>query len=231
MKRKYLLNIWLAACALLQVAPAARAQSAERLAAVHAQLVRAAEQQIALAQEPSPAVSSARARKISGARPLENPDAADATLSRLNVARHRLAQLGVDAPRIFREEGVPLELLAVAEVESAFDPRALSPRGARGLWQFMPATAVRFGLRVEGARDERTLPAPATRAAARYLRELYARFGDWRLALAAYNAGEGRIEQAIRRGGTRDFVQLAALGLLPEETRRYVPAVLATKGE
>jgi hypothetical protein len=231
MKRKYLLNILLGACALLLAAPAARAQSTERLAAMHAQLVRAAEQQIALAQQPPRSSAEPNAEKQAERGGDRAVAGAYASLTRLNRARHRLAQLGVDAPAVFRQEGVPLELLAVAEVESAFDPLALSPKGARGLWQFMPATAERFGLRVEGARDERTLPALSTRAAARYLRELYARFGDWRLALAAYNTGEGRIERAIRRGGTRDFVRLAALGLLPEETRRYVPAVLATKGE
>ncbi|HEV8383969.1 MAG TPA: lytic transglycosylase domain-containing protein, partial [Candidatus Acidoferrales bacterium] len=131
-----------------------------------------------------------------------------------------------DAARIFEEEGVPLELLVVAEVESGFNPLALSPKGARGPWQLMPATAQRFGLRVNGQTDERVHPERSTRAAARYLRELYAQFGDWELALAAYNAGEQRVASAIERGGTRDFWQLAQQQLLPEETRRYVPAVL-----
>jgi hypothetical protein len=226
-----LLAVRLCVAAFLLAAPVARAQSAERLEALHANLLRAAEQQIELAQQPPRKAAKPPAREVLAPGPPQNSAAADATLSRLNVARLKLTQLGVDSMQVFREEGVPLELLAVAEVESAFDPRALSPKGARGLWQFMPATAGRFGLRVDAARDERLHPAPATRAAARYLRWLYERFGDWRLALAAYNAGEGRVEQAIRRGGTRDFRQLAARGLLPEETRRYVPAVLAAKGE
>jgi len=150
-------------------------------------------------------------------------------------ARERLRALGVEADRIFAEEGVPQALLVVAQVESNFDPLALSPKGARGLWQLMPETAARFGLRVDAKMDERTHPVRATRAAARYLRELYLRFGDWLLALAAYNAGEGRVESALARAASHDpsisprasFWRLAILGLLPEETRRYVPAILA----
>lgn len=148
------------------------------------------------------------------------------SLSRVNAARERLLGLQVDAARIFLEEGVPLELLVVAEIESGFNPLALSPKGARGPWQLMPATAERFGLRVDGLMDERIHPERSTRAAARYLRELHAQFGDWLLALAAYNAGEQRVAKAVERGGTRDFWQLAMQRLLPEETRRYVPAVL-----
>lgn len=148
------------------------------------------------------------------------------SLSRVNAAQKRLLGLRVDAARIFAEEGVPLELLVVAEIESGFNPLALSPKGARGPWQLMPATAERFGLRVDKQTDERIHPERSTRAAARYLRELYAQFGDWLLALAAYNAGEQRVTNAIERGGTRDFWQLAQRRLLPEETRRYVPAVL-----
>ncbi len=148
------------------------------------------------------------------------------SLTRVGAAQRKLLSLRVDAARIFAEEGVPLELLVVAEVESAFNPLALSPRGARGPWQLMPATAERFGLRVHGLTDERIHAEHSTRAAARYLRELYAQFGDWMLALAAYNAGEQRVAHAIERGGTRDFWQLSQRLLLPEETRRYVPAVL-----
>ncbi|HYM09474.1 MAG TPA: lytic transglycosylase domain-containing protein [Bryobacterales bacterium] len=123
--------------------------------------------------------------------------------------------------------GVPARLLGVVRVESGFRPWALSPKGARGLWQFMPETARRFGLRVDAQRDERIEPERATRAASQYLRFLHGLFGDWKLALAAYNAGEGRVQRAIGRGRTRDFYELSRRGLLPEETRRYVPAVLA----
>jgi hypothetical protein len=129
--------------------------------------------------------------------------------------------------RILREEQLPVEALAVALVESGFNPLALSPKGARGIWQLMPATARRYGLTVEAANDHRTDPAHATRAAARYLRDLYTMFGDWELALAAYNAGEGRVARAISRAGVRDFDELSRRGLLPLETRNYVPAVLA----
>jgi len=146
---------------------------------------------------------------------------------RVSTARQRLQALGVDAARIFAEEEVPVELLLVAGVESSYKPFALSAKGARGMWQLMPETAMRYGLRVNEQADERVNPVRSTRAAAQYLRELYDRFGDWSLALAAYNAGEARVATAIERAGTRDFWQLAAGRLLPDETRRYVPAFLA----
>ncbi|MGH9834891.1 MAG: lytic transglycosylase domain-containing protein [Blastocatellia bacterium] len=129
--------------------------------------------------------------------------------------------------RILIEEQVPVELLAVALVESGFNPLALSPKGARGIWQLMPATAQRYGLTVEPLNDHRTSPEHSTRAAARYLRDLYRQFGDWKLALAAYNWGEGKVQRVINRTGIRDFDELARRGLLPLETRKYVPAALA----
>ena len=133
--------------------------------------------------------------------------------------------VGVDAQRIFREEGLPLELLTVAKVESNFDPSALSPKGARGLWQFMPVTARRYGLRVDAIHDDRLDGEKATRAAARYLRDLYAQFKDWPLALAAYNAGEDAVQRAIERSGTADFWALSNARQLPSETRAYVPSI------
>jgi soluble lytic murein transglycosylase-like protein/Kef-type K+ transport system membrane component KefB len=129
--------------------------------------------------------------------------------------------------RILAEENVPTELLAVAFVESGFNPQALSPKGARGIWQFMPGTAERYGLSVRPTDDHRTHPEHSTRAAARYLRDLYRQFGDWKLALAAYNWGEGNIQRVIDRTGIRDFDEMARRGLLPLETRNYVPSVLA----
>jgi soluble lytic murein transglycosylase-like protein len=159
--------------------------------------------------------------------PARNGLPANASVEKLSAVRERLQALGVDAGRIFAEEGVPLELLVLAEVESSFDPLALSPKGARGVWQLMPETAMRFGLRVDKQMDERVHPVRSTRAAAQYLRELHEWFGDWLLALAAYNAGEARVLAAIKLARTRDFWQLSAQGLLPKETRRYVPAVLA----
>jgi soluble lytic murein transglycosylase-like protein len=129
--------------------------------------------------------------------------------------------------RILEEEQVPVGLLGVALVESGFNPYALSPKGARGIWQFMPATAQRYGLAVNQGTDHRTHPEHSTRAAARYLRDLYAMFGDWKLAIAGYNAGEGRVQRIIKKRGIRDFEEMSRRGLLPLETRKYVPAVLA----
>jgi soluble lytic murein transglycosylase-like protein len=129
--------------------------------------------------------------------------------------------------RILHEENLPPELLAVALVESGFNPLALSPKGARGIWQFMPSTAQRYGLAVGPMNDHRTHPEHSTRAAARYLRDLYRQFDDWKLALAAYNWGEDKVQRVIDRTGVRDFDEMARRGLLPAETRKYVPTVLA----
>lgn len=129
---------------------------------------------------------------------------------------------------VLRSEGIPAELIAVPRVESGFNPLALSPKGARGLWQLMPSTARRFGLQINGMLDERIDPVRSTIAAAQYLKELHQRWGDWALALAAYNAGEGRVERALRISGARDFATLAKLRLLPYETELYVPSVLAS---
>ena len=128
---------------------------------------------------------------------------------------------------ILREKGLPASLVSIAEVESGFNPRALSPKGARGLWQLMPTTARRYGLLVERHLDERIDPVKSTFAAAEYMKDLYTRFQDWPLALAAYNAGENRVEQALQRVGAQDFWTLQRQAALPDETLRYVPAVLA----
>jgi membrane-bound lytic murein transglycosylase D len=127
---------------------------------------------------------------------------------------------------ILREEGVPPQMAAVVLVESGGRMTALSPKGARGLWQIMPDTARRYGLVVSDAVDERLDPYKSTRAAARYLRDLYTQFGDWPLALAAYNAGEDAVQRALVRASSRDFHSIARLGTLPLETQNYVPAVL-----
>jgi membrane-bound lytic murein transglycosylase D len=144
----------------------------------------------------------------------------------LREALGRLAGLRPALEPILAQEGVPPGLLAMVLVESAAQPNALSPKGARGLWQFIPETAARYGLLVKPRQDDRLDPAVSTRAAARYLRDLHARFADWELALAAYNAGEQAVSQAVLRAGTANFDALSQARLLPEETRVYVRAVL-----
>jgi len=145
----------------------------------------------------------------------------------LRRAVERISGLRPLVEPILKEEGLPPELLGLMLVESGGHPAALSPQGARGLWQFMPTTARRYGLKVSYGSDERLDVERSTRAAARHLRDLYVQFGDWALALAAYNAGDGAVQKAIRRGKTTDFATLSSLRLLPAETRAYVPAVLA----
>lgn len=127
--------------------------------------------------------------------------------------------------QVFVEEGVPAELVWLAETESTFNPAARSPVGARGLFQLMPETAKSLGLQIF-LPDERTDPEKSARAAARYLRYLHGRFGDWPLVLAAYNAGEGRVWRTLKSGNASTFAEIA--GALPAETRMYVPKVLAT---
>jgi membrane-bound lytic murein transglycosylase D len=125
---------------------------------------------------------------------------------------------------IFAQQKVPPALVWIAEVESAFDPRAVSPVGAAGLFQIMPETAKRFGLRT-WPRDQRLDSKESARAAAQYLRILHRQFKDWRLALAAYNAGEGTIQRALTRHKARNFDAIARH--LPVETQMYVPRVEA----
>ena len=126
---------------------------------------------------------------------------------------------------IFTAEQVPEQLVWVAEVESGFNPDARSPVGAAGLFQLMPETAKSLGLR-RWPFDQRYQPEPSAQAAAKYLRRLHSQFGDWRLALAAYNAGEGRVRGLLNRNQTRNFDSIATQ--LPAETQMYVPKVEAT---
>jgi hypothetical protein len=143
------------------------------------------------------------------------------------AASSRIAFLRPVLDPILREAGIPTELTAVALVESGGDPMALSPKGARGIWQLMPETARRYGLIVNNVEDDRVDVEKSTRAAAHYLSDLYSEFGSWPLALAAYNTGEQNLQSAIERSRSTDFVVLSSLGLLPLETRNYVPAVFA----
>ena len=126
-----------------------------------------------------------------------------------------------------RRRGLPLDLAYLPFVESAFNPRARSRARAQGLWQFVAGTARLYGVRCDRLLDERNDPYLATRAAVAHLADLHAMFGDWELALAAYNSGPGRVQQALRRarGTTDDFWKLRRF--LPRETRNYVPALWA----
>ncbi len=150
--------------------------------------------------------------------------------SRSRAARARLEQLRPLLEPILREEGIPSQMVAVVLVESGGRIDALSPKGARGLWQIMPETARRYGLLVSDTIDERLNPYKSTRAAARYLRDLYERFGNWELALAAYNTGEDAVQHAVGRTSSREFASLVRAGELPLETRNYVLAVLSAMG-
>lgn len=133
------------------------------------------------------------------------------------------------ARRIFKEEGVPQDIAWLCQVESAWSPVARSWAAAVGLWQFIPGTGARYGLRQDYYVDERSSFEKATRASARYLKWLANRYdGNWELAMAAYNSGEGRIDSAIARSGYADFWEIHSRGLIPQETRNYVPNILAT---
>ncbi len=130
---------------------------------------------------------------------------------------------------IFKEEGVPQDLVWLGQVESAWSPIARSWAAAVGLWQFIPGTGARFGLQQDSYVDERSSFEKATRASARYLKFLAKRYdGNWELAMAAYNSGEGRVDSAVARSGYADFWEIYSRGLLPNETRNYVPNILAT---
>ena len=129
---------------------------------------------------------------------------------------------------IFREEGVPLDLVYMAHVESHFKPNAYSRAKARGLWQFMLGTGKVYGLRQDWWIDERSDIVKSTHAAAQHLRDLYERFGDWHLAMAAYNVGSRRIDRVRRRyGKTLDYWTMVKRRMLPRETRSFVPSILA----
>jgi membrane-bound lytic murein transglycosylase D len=126
-----------------------------------------------------------------------------------------------------QQEGVPQDLIYLAQAESGFHALALSRVGARGMWQFMSARARGYGLHRSLWVDERQDPEKATRAAARHLKDLYNQFGDWYLAMAAYNSGPGTVQSAVKRTGYADFWELYKRNVLPKETRNYVPIILA----
>ena len=149
---------------------------------------------------------------------------------RREVVERWLARSGRYLPMVldvFRQKGLPEELVFTAMIESGFNPMAVSRAGAKGLWQFMAPTARRYGLRVDQWLDERLDPEKSTVAAANYLKDLYAMFGSWELSQAAYNAGEMKILRAIEGTGTRDFWSLTRSRLLRDETKNFVPAIHA----
>ncbi len=165
---------------------------------------------------PSPAISHAKKLPyydLSLARVARRPrpSRADEFLSSLRAA--------------FAAQGIPEALVWLAEIESSFNPKARSPAGARGLFQLMPDTARGLGLDLWPS-DQRTDPELSARAAASLLRRLHSRFGTWPLALAAYNAGEGRVSRELKKHAATDYAEIA--DHLPAETRLYVPKVLAT---
>ena len=129
--------------------------------------------------------------------------------------------------RVFREEGLPVELIHLAQAESAFMPRALSVKACAGMWQFARFTGGLYGLEATRDKDDRLDPEKATRAAARHLHDLYRKTGDWYLAMAGYNCGPLCPERAVQRTGYADFWELYRRNALPKETRNYVPAILA----
>jgi membrane-bound lytic murein transglycosylase D len=129
--------------------------------------------------------------------------------------------------RILKEEGVPQDLIYVAQAESGFHPYAVSRAGARGIWQFMGSRGRAYNLHRDLWVDDRQDPEKSTRAAARHLKDLYNQFGDWYLAMAAYNSGPGRVQSAVKRTGYADFWELYRRNVLPRETRNYVPIIVA----
>jgi membrane-bound lytic murein transglycosylase D len=129
--------------------------------------------------------------------------------------------------RVLKEEGVPQDLIYLAQAESGFHPLAVSRVGARGMWQFMGSRAKGYGLQRNFWVDDRQDPEKSTRAAARHLKDLYTQFGDWYLAMAAYNSGPGRVQSAVKRTGYADFWELYRRNVLPKETRNYVPIIVA----
>ena len=148
--------------------------------------------------------------------------------STMQIGLQRSGRYRQMAEKIFKEERVPVDLIWLAQAESVWKPNALSRAAAKGIWQFIPSTGTRYGLAQSTWIDERSQPEKSTRAAARYLRWLHDHFaGDWLLAMAAYNSGENRVDGAIARCGYADFWELYKRGLLPQETRNYVPAILS----
>ncbi len=130
--------------------------------------------------------------------------------------------------QVLKEEGVPQDLIYLAVAESGFQPQVVNGRsGAGGMWQFMTFTGLEYGLQRNGYFDYRFDPEKSTRAYARYIKALYKQFGDWYLAMAAYNWGPGGVQRAVQRTGYADYWELRSRNAMPAETRAYVPQILA----
>jgi hypothetical protein len=211
------------------VLPQTRARASEPFAGVDDSLTRAADTLLnASVQATPPETGKTDISHAAVVSPTQDDQESKPSVEgKLSIATLRLNLLRPVVEPILMNHGVPADLSAVILVESGGRADALSPKGARGLWQLMPDTARRYGLRVDETRDDRLDLFRATDAAARYLHDLYAQFGDWKLALAAYNTGEANVSSAILRAHTQDFDQLASLRVLPLETRNYVPRILA----
>jgi membrane-bound lytic murein transglycosylase D len=145
----------------------------------------------------------------------------------IEVGMERAGKYQPMIERILKEEGVPLDLIYLCQAESAFEPRALSRAAAKGMWQFISSRGKEYGLRQTWWIDERSDPEKSTRAAARHLKDLYTEFGDWYLAMAAYNSGPLRVQRALDKTGADNFWTLAEKKALPKETINYIPNILA----
>ncbi len=147
-----------------------------------------------------------------------------------NTMRATLKRAGAYRPminRVLAEHGVPQDLIYLVQAESGFQPKARSVKRATGMWQFVSWRGKEYGLNQNRQVDERLDPEKATVAAARHLADLYSQFGNWYLAMAAYNAGPGRVQGAVERTGFADYWEFVKRGVLPRETSNYVPAILA----
>ncbi|HEV2493031.1 MAG TPA: transglycosylase SLT domain-containing protein [Terriglobia bacterium] len=168
--------------------------------------------------------------------PLVSNDYVDGVITYLqkygkNYVQKVLERRGLYEPLIsaeMKKAGLPQDLIYLAAGESAFNPFALSRKGALGIWQFMPGTGALYGLKRNRWVDEREDPVKSTHAAARHLKELYQTFGDWYLAMAAYDWGPEGVQRAIQKTGYADFWTLRRLHALPKETEDYVPIFIAT---
>lgn len=169
------------------------------------------------------------------ALPLVVNDTVLSYINYFNGRGHKTIEAGMEregkyqamVSRILAQEGIPQELIHLAQAESGFLPRAVSRAAAEGMWQFVKFRGNQYGLMQTPYSDDRLDPEKATRAAAHHLHDLYNEFGDWYLAIAAYNCGPGAVERAVERTGYADFWELRDRGVLPKETANYVPIILA----